>query len=72
LVSDNEHFRRFNFPEVNYCSSIEDFAKRIQEYKHEIHLLRIPIKVVDVLLNERDTQVLGETWVRCISEFSRK
>jgi glycosyltransferase involved in cell wall biosynthesis len=68
LLTDIPDFRRFNLPEENYCSSIENFKTRIREYSPSLELLRIPNEVRSPILDARNNKVIGDSWEKYFLE----
>jgi len=71
LVSDIPDFRRFNFPEINYCSSIEDFHSRLFKYSNDLKSLIVPSEVATKILARRDIKVLGNEWENVLVEITK-
>lgn len=63
LLADIPDFRRFNFPEANYCKKIEDFAERIQDYRHDLSSLKIPFERAEEILLPRAISTVGRSWM---------
>lgn len=70
LVSDIPDFRRFNFPEVNYCVSAEDYCSRLLKYSNDPQSLVVPSEVATKILSRRDIQVLGNEWENVLEEIT--
>jgi glycosyltransferase involved in cell wall biosynthesis len=62
LVSDIPEFRRFGFPERNYCESINVFVSRIEEFREKIEDLIIPSEISDMILRTRSSSNVAESW----------
>jgi len=62
LVSDIPEFRRFGFPERNYCESINVFVSRIEEFREKIEDLVVPPEISDMILRTRSSSNVAETW----------
>jgi len=71
LVSDIPDFRRFNFPEINYCSSIEDYYSRLLKYSNDLQSLIVPSEVATKILGRRDIEVLGNEWENVLEEITK-
>jgi len=69
LLADIPDFRRFGFPEKNYCSELSGFAERIKEYRNNLEELKIPIEISKPLLLERDLSVIGNAWEIFLKEI---
>jgi glycosyltransferase involved in cell wall biosynthesis len=62
LVSDIPEFRRFGFPERNYCESINVFVSRIEEFRERIEDLIIPAEISNTILLTRSSANVAESW----------
>lgn len=62
LLSDIPDFRRFGFPEVNYCISENDFISSINRFVFDISKLRIPSEISNHILSGRNPKVVGDKW----------
>jgi glycosyltransferase involved in cell wall biosynthesis len=62
LLADIPDFRRFEFPEINYCSSIEEYRAVIDEYGTELSKLLIPIDISRALIEGRSIDIVGDMW----------
>ncbi len=62
LLSDIEGFRRFNFPEKNYCQDEAAFIARILENQNNLEALLIPAGQAESLLAERSIPVVASNW----------
>ena len=71
LVSDIPDFRRFNFPEVNYCVSTEDYYSRLLKYSNDPQSLVVPSDVATKILGRRDIKVLGDEWENVLEEITK-
>jgi glycosyltransferase involved in cell wall biosynthesis len=70
LLTDIPDFRRFGFPEVNYCSSIANFVSRIDDFKDNLEALKIPNEVSHYLLRERDIEIIGTAWEAFLEQIA--
>ena len=68
LVTDIPDFRRFGFPESNYCIDSTDFVQRIKEYESKIDELRVPIQIRTEVLNSRTPKAVGDSWVSYLDQ----
>jgi glycosyltransferase involved in cell wall biosynthesis len=71
LVSDIPDFRRFNFPEINYCISIEDYHARLIKYSNDLQSLIVPSEIAMKILGRRDIKVLGNEWENVLEEIMK-
>jgi glycosyltransferase involved in cell wall biosynthesis len=62
LISDISDFRRFDLPNKNYCQNVEDFVKRINEYRNSLDLLVVPKDKKDLILTSRSLDAVGDAW----------
>jgi glycosyltransferase involved in cell wall biosynthesis len=62
LLADIPDFRRFGFPERNYCLSVADFISRIGKFKNELHDLEIPEAISRRLTDPRSIQEIASKW----------
>jgi GalNAc-alpha-(1->4)-GalNAc-alpha-(1->3)-diNAcBac-PP-undecaprenol alpha-1,4-N-acetyl-D-galactosaminyltransferase len=62
LLADIPDFRRFNFPEENYCQTREEFVKRIHTYKPELHRLVVSTELSQSILEARSKANIGKAW----------
>lgn len=62
LLADIPDFRRFNFPSENYCQTREDFVKRINTYRQELHRLVVSAELSQTILEARSMASIGKTW----------
>lgn len=62
LLSDIPDFRRFDFPDRNYCKNVGDFATRIDLYRDHLDSLIVPEETSSSILSSRSLEVVGDTW----------
>jgi glycosyltransferase involved in cell wall biosynthesis len=62
LISDIPDFRRFEFPNINYCGSREEFIDRISLHKDSLENLLVPTIIADSILQERSSNSVGDSW----------
>lgn len=62
LIADIPDFRRFGFPELNYCDSIADFVKTIEFVRLDLSQLSIPTALSEHILFPRSIQSVGDSW----------
>ena len=62
LLSDIPDFRRFGFPDSNYCAEPQDFVQRISEYRSNLNRLRVPIQTRREILKSRTPKAVGDSW----------
>jgi glycosyltransferase involved in cell wall biosynthesis len=69
LVSDIPDFRRFGFPEINYCVSIEDYYSRLMKHSDDLQSLVVPSEIATNILSKRDIHTLGNQWEIALGEI---
>lgn len=62
LVADIPDFRRFGFPDRNYCKNAEDFVDAVGIYSMNISALLIPEETSERILASRSVTVVGDNW----------
>ena len=62
LLADIPDFRRFRFPEKNYCASLTDFTSRIKEFRDDLGNLEVPATISKALLFERNLEAICSSW----------
>jgi glycosyltransferase involved in cell wall biosynthesis len=62
LISDIPEFRRFGFPEHNYCLELDDFVKSVTEYEDTLQTLEIPPAISRALEDARDPLLISKKW----------
>jgi glycosyltransferase involved in cell wall biosynthesis len=63
LVSDIPEFRRFGFPDKNYCFKMEDFVKSVSKYEGLLQSLEAPSEIARALENSRNPSSISKQWV---------
>lgn len=66
LVSDIQDFRRFSFPEVNYCKSVEAFVERLQLFEENSDALVVPPEITQQILATRSPKNVLNSWIKVI------
>lgn len=69
LVADIPAFRRFGFPEANYCSNFYDFVSRVEEFANDPGKLKVSAEIADGILHERDLSSVGDSWEAFINQL---
>jgi glycosyltransferase involved in cell wall biosynthesis len=67
LLADIPDFRRFGFPERNYCKGIPEYLSAIEEYEDHLGGLLIPEEISRPLLDTRSISNVGDAWERFLS-----
>lgn len=67
LVADIPDFRRFGFPKLNYCLSVEDYIVAIDEFGGALSNFVIPIDVSKPLIDGRSIDIIGDQWEKFLS-----
>ncbi|MBI3429128.1 MAG: glycosyltransferase [Actinobacteria bacterium] len=62
LLMDIPDFRRFDFPDKNYCADLSDFVSRVLEYSNNPKGLKVPVEAASAILHERELAVVGDCW----------
>jgi len=62
LLSDIPDFRRFEFPERNYCANIQEYVAAVKEYRDDLRMLVIPDEISRPLLEARSISNVGDAW----------
>lgn len=62
LLSDIADFRRFEFPEKNYCKKVNDFVERITLYSEELDSLVVPEDRSKSILVSRSLENVVISW----------
>ena len=66
LISDIPEFRRFNFPEENYCSSIEGYISSIINFEKRLNNIEIPTLTSTRLATDRDPIRISNDWIHLL------
>jgi glycosyltransferase involved in cell wall biosynthesis len=66
LVSDIQDFRRFCFPEVNYCKNVEAFVERLQLFEENSDALVVPLEITHRILETRSPKNVLNSWMKVI------
>ena len=69
LLSDIPDFRRFDFPDENYCEGLMGFSSKIQDYLVELPALLITGENANRILNPRSISSVGDAWERFLKEI---
>ena len=67
LLSDIPDFRRFGFPDSNYCATTDDFVQRINKYESKVSDLKISDEIRNLILKTRTSEEVGNTWITYLS-----
>ena len=62
LLSDIPEFKRFGFPDRNYCVAKDDFIKSISDYEENLECLEIPETIASALENSRNPIFISKQW----------
>jgi glycosyltransferase involved in cell wall biosynthesis len=63
LVSDIPEFRYFGLSDKHYCSTMEDFADRINQFSESFTQLNVDEGVRLNIMNSRSIKTIGKQWV---------
>jgi glycosyltransferase involved in cell wall biosynthesis len=69
LIADIPDFRRFRFPETNYCDSVGNFLKSIETIQNNLTELSIPKALSEQVLGPRSIQAVGDSWEKFIKSI---
>ena len=69
LLVDIPDFRRFNFPDENYCSDLDDFISRINNFTNNPSPLQVPSILAEKILSGRSLKVVGDKWEEFLNSF---
>lgn len=67
LVSDIRDFRRFGFPEINYCDGIDKFVEKLQLFKKSPDPLIVSPKITQQVLANRSPAKVLNSWTEVIN-----
>jgi len=70
LLNDIPDLRRFNLPEINYCSSPEHFSKTILNNLNNESNLVVSKSSVDKITKSRDPNFVAVQWVNFFGEIA--
>ena len=72
LLANNPDLKRFDFPEKNYFSTVDELATKIHTAKKEgADCFRIPSLIRSQLLDERDPIRVAESWINVFEEGAK-
>jgi glycosyltransferase involved in cell wall biosynthesis len=69
LLAEIPDFRRFGFPEINYCSDLHDFVHRINHHMNNLETLIIPESISRPILTERQIETIGNEWETFLNQL---
>jgi glycosyltransferase involved in cell wall biosynthesis len=69
LLAETPDFRRFGFPDINYCSDAHDFVHRITLHMNKLETLTIPESISHSILSERQLETIGNEWEIFLSQL---
>lgn len=72
LLTDISDFRRFGFPENNYCTDAQDFVNRINLHINNLEALTIPESISSVILGGRGLENIGNEWEVLINKLVKQ
>jgi glycosyltransferase involved in cell wall biosynthesis len=64
LLADIPDFRRFDFPKLNYCSSVQEYKSVIDIYRIDLNKLLIPREISKQLIEGRSLAKVVDSWER--------
>jgi glycosyltransferase involved in cell wall biosynthesis len=62
ILADIPEFRRFDFPEVNYCKDLIGFTTRISDFREKILDLIISEETANMIVESRDPSKIASQW----------
>jgi glycosyltransferase involved in cell wall biosynthesis len=62
LLADIPDLRRFDFPDKQYCASVNDFVVTIFKFKDKIDELVLDEKSSQAVLSTRSINIVGDAW----------
>ena len=68
LLSNIPEFRRFDFSENVYCSSIGDFTQRVEKYRENLDSLLASQEKKDQILMNRRIDKIGQEWITFLAK----
>ena len=71
LLSDIPDFHRFEFPDRNYCKTVEEFVNKIDTFRGDLHLLAIPPESSQKILEARSMVAIGNAWENLLKSCSK-
>ncbi len=71
LLSDVPDFHRFEFPDRNYCKTVEEFVNKIDTFRGELNQLMIPPELSQKILEARSLVAIGNLWEDLLKSFSK-
>lgn len=69
LLMDIPDFRRFGFPDKNYCADLSHFVSRIVDFSNNPEGLKVSVETARAILHERDLGVVGNSWEDFINQL---
>jgi glycosyltransferase involved in cell wall biosynthesis len=63
LLSDIPDFRRFGFPERNYCVGIDEFVHTLKIFANDLSPLIVATDISESIVKPRSINVVGDVWV---------
>lgn len=69
LLADIPDFRRFGFPEKNYCSDEIAFVSRILSNLQRLPELIISSEIANSILQDRTLESIGDNWEQFLNEI---
>lgn len=70
LLMDIPDFRRFDFPDRNYCADLSEFTSRIMDFSNNLEGLKVPVKTASAILHERELGTVGNSWEDFINKLT--
>jgi glycosyltransferase involved in cell wall biosynthesis len=68
LLNKVDDLTRFQLPSVHYCSSTEEFAERIEEYKNNLSKLVVETFIAESLIASRNPELVARQWINFLAK----
>lgn len=69
LLSSNNDFHRFDLPDLNYCTSTEDFIRKINDFKSDIRVFQIDEDIRSSLVTPRSLNNVSKQWSNMLHDL---
>lgn len=69
LATNIPDLNRYGISAMNYCKDIEEFAFRIETYRHRLDELVVPEKLATKIIEERSLSKIADAWVSLLNRL---
>lgn len=69
LLADIPDFRRFGFPERNYCKTVDSYVSRINDFHNDLSTLIVPRAMSTEILRSRSIGIVASAWERFLNSL---